>query len=65
MDGLCLNYMDELCLDVNLRVRGDRRKSHPFGAHGPWLTTGKMGGLIVTDRRKADRRAADKQDSSK
>jgi len=45
---------------IDLRVEGDRRKAGPFGIPGPWLTTGKMGGLIFTDRRKALRRAADR-----
>ena len=47
---------------MDMRTGNDRRKANPFGAHGPWLATGKMGGLIVTERRKiADRRAADRQ----
>ena len=41
------------------RTGNDRRKANPFGAHGPWLTTGKMGGLVFTDRRKTpDRRSS-------
>jgi len=47
---------------MDMRTGNDRRKANPFGAHKPWLATGKMGGLIVTERRKiADRRAADRQ----
>jgi hypothetical protein len=47
---------------MDMRTGNDRRKANPFGAHGPWLTKGKMGGLIVTERRKtADRRAAVRQ----
>jgi hypothetical protein len=46
---------------MDMRSGNDRRKANPFGADGPWLATGKMGGLIVTERRKiADRRAADR-----
>lgn len=48
-------------LNIDLRVGGDRRKSHPFGIQGPWLALGKMGGLIFTDRRTTVRRAEDKQ----
>jgi len=47
---------------MDMRTGNDRRKANPFGAHGPWLTMGKMGGLIVTERRKnADRRVAERQ----
>jgi hypothetical protein len=47
------------------RTGTDRRKASPFGTHGPWLTTGKMGGLVFTDRRKArDRRIAHRQEES-
>lgn len=48
--------------NMDNRTGNDRRKATPFGAHGPWLTTGKMGGLVFTDRRKAtDRRVAHRQ----
>jgi hypothetical protein len=47
---------------IELRNGNDRRKANPFGANGPWLTTGKMGGLVFTDRRKsAGRRSTDRQ----
>jgi len=47
---------------MDLRTGNDRRKANPFGAHGPWLATGKMGGLIITERRMTlDRRTADRQ----
>jgi hypothetical protein len=47
------------------RNGNDRRKANPFGANGPWLTTGKMGGLVFTDRRKSTgRRSADRQRNS-
>jgi hypothetical protein len=40
-----------------VRLNIDRRKPSPFGNEGPWLSFGKMGGLIITDRRiVADRR---------
>jgi hypothetical protein len=40
----------------------DRRKAKPFGVLGPWLSTGKMGGLIFTERRTmTDRRIAARQ----
>ena len=48
---------------IEMRAGNDRRKANPFGVNGPWLTTGKMGGLILTERRKIDRRAADKLQS--
>jgi hypothetical protein len=38
----------------------DRRNSRLAGTPGPWFTTGKMGGLIITDRRKIIRRMVDK-----
>lgn len=48
---------------MDLRTGSDRRKANPFGTKGPWLTTGKMGGLVITDRRKTTgRRIADRQD---
>ena len=37
----------------------DRRNSRLTGTPGPWFTTGKMGGLIFTDRRKIVRRTVD------
>jgi len=41
------------------RTGKDRRKASPFGVRGPWLTKGKMGGLVLTDRRTlTDRRLA-------
>jgi hypothetical protein len=47
---------------VDMRTGNDRRRANPFGTSGPWLTTGKMGGLVFTDRRKtADRRVVDTQ----
>jgi hypothetical protein len=47
---------------MDMRTGYDRRKANPFGASGPWLTMGKMGGLVLTERRKtAGRRALDKQ----
>jgi hypothetical protein len=47
---------------MDMRTGNDRRKANPFGSNGPWLTTGKMGGLILTERRKnIDRRVAEKQ----
>ena len=47
---------------MNLRTETDRRKASPFGTNGPWLTMGKMGGLVLTERRKTiRRRASDKQ----
>jgi hypothetical protein len=47
---------------MELRNGKDRRKTNPFGANGPWLTTGKMGGLVFTDRRKSTgRRLTDSQ----
>jgi len=48
-------------LDKNMDNRSghDRRKARPFGERGPWLTKGKMGGLIFTERRTfTDRRLA-------
>jgi hypothetical protein len=46
---------------MDMRSGYDRRKANPFGMNGPWLTTGKMGGLVLTERRKTiDRRATDK-----
>ena len=46
----------------DIRNGKDRRKKNPFGKIGPWLTTGKMGGLVFTDRRKTlSRRAEDGQ----
>ena len=46
----------------DVRNGKDRRKTNPFGNIGPWLTTGKMGGLVFTDRRKMiSRRAEDGQ----
>ena len=35
-----------------LRIKDRRQSVNPFGAQGPWLTVGKMGGLILTERRK-------------
>ncbi len=47
---------------MDVRNGKDRRKAHPFGKIGPWLTTGKMGGLVFTDRRTTlSRRAEDGQ----
>ena len=47
---------------VDMRTGNDRRRANPFGTSGPWLTTGKMGGLVFTDRRKTmDRRVVDTQ----
>jgi hypothetical protein len=47
---------------MDMRTGTDRRKTNPFGTDRPWLTTGKMGGLILTERRKTmGRRATDKQ----
>jgi hypothetical protein len=47
---------------MDLRTGSDRRKANPFGKNGPWLTTGKMGGLVITDRRKSTgRRTTDNQ----
>ncbi|HEY4696885.1 MAG TPA: hypothetical protein VIH29_02600 [Gallionella sp.] len=45
--------------NMDIRIAGDRRNARPFGAIGPWLTTGKMGGLVFTERRRADRRSTD------
>jgi len=46
--------------NMDIRSGNDRRKASPFGVQGPWLTTGKMGGLVFTDRRKIpDRRTVD------
>jgi len=46
--------------NMDIRNGKDRRKTNPFGKIGPWLTTGKMGGLVLTDRRKTiSRRAED------
>ncbi len=45
---------------MNLRNGTDRRKANPFGTKGPWLTIGKMGGLVLTERRKVLRRMVDK-----
>lgn len=56
--------MDEPGLKIDLRVGGDRRQARPFGTNGPWLSQGKMGGLIITNRRKSVRRATDKQEYS-
>lgn len=42
-----------------IRLASNRRNARPFGTNMPWLTTGKMGGLIFTDRRKTDRRSTD------
>jgi hypothetical protein len=43
---------------MNVRLKKDRRNSSPFGSEGPWLSFGKMGGLILTNRRTtADRRS--------
>jgi hypothetical protein len=39
----------------------DRRNSRLTGTPGPWFTTGIMGGLIFTDRRKIVRRMVDKR----
>jgi len=48
--------------NMDMRTGNDRRKANPFGTNGPWLTMGKMGGLVLTERRKTmDRRATDKQ----
>jgi hypothetical protein len=48
--------------NVDMRTGNDRRRANPFGTSGPWLTTGKMGGLVLTDRRKTiGRRATDTQ----
>jgi hypothetical protein len=48
--------------NMDVRNGKDRRKTNPFGKIGPWLTTGKMGGLVFTDRRKTiSRRAEDGQ----
>ena len=49
---------------MNHRLGTDRRNTSPFGTQGPWLTTGKMGGMVFTDRRKAARRGADTQEAS-
>jgi hypothetical protein len=50
---------------MNMRTGSDRRKVNPFGKNGPWLTTGKMGGLVFTDRRKSTgRRTTDNQQDS-
>jgi hypothetical protein len=47
---------------MDMRTGSDRRKENPFGKNGPWLTTGKMGGLVITDRRKSTgRRMTDNQ----
>ena len=47
---------------MDMRTGNDRRRANPFGTNGPWLTTGKMGGLVLTDRRETiDRRATDTQ----
>lgn len=46
--------------NMDIRTAGERRSAKPFGTSGPWLTTGKMGGLVFTERRKIDRRSADK-----
>jgi len=47
---------------MDLRSGNDRRKANPFGTKGPWLTVGKMGGLVFTERRKiTDRRTANQQ----
>ena len=46
--------------NMDIRTAGERRNARPFGTSGPWLTTGKMGGLVFTERRKSDRRSADK-----
>lgn len=52
----------ELLVNMDNRTGTDRRKASPFGAHGPWLARGKMGGLVFTDRRKAgDRRITHRQ----
>lgn len=45
---------------VCIRLGVDRRNARPFGEIGPWLSKGKMGGLVFTDRRKAHRRSTDK-----
>lgn len=48
--------------NMDMRAGSDRRKENPFGRNGPWLTTGKMGGLVITNRRKsAGRRTTDNQ----
>jgi len=48
--------------NMDMRTGTDRRKTNPFGKSGPWLTTGKMGGLVITDRRKSTgRRTTDSQ----
>jgi hypothetical protein len=51
-----------LTLKGNMYIRSadDRRNAKPFGKKGPWLTRGKMGGLIFTDRRKGERRSSDR-----
>lgn len=49
--------MPNLKVTVNLRDVGDRRSAKPFGTKGPWLTRGKLGGLVYTERRKANRRS--------
>jgi len=47
--------------NMDMRAGNDRRKANPFGTNGPWLTMGKMGGLVLTERRKTMDRRADKQ----
>ncbi len=49
---------------MDVRIAGDRRNAKPFGMNGPWLATGKMGGLVFTDRRKAERRSANQVQAS-
>jgi hypothetical protein len=58
------NHVNDFALQGNMELRNgnDRRKANPFGTSGPWLTTGKMGGLVITDRRKSTgRRTTDRQ----
>jgi hypothetical protein len=54
--------LGNLCMpgdNMDNRTGNDRRKATPFGERGPWLTKGKMGGLIFTERRTlTDRRHA-------
>ena len=45
---------------MNNRIVVDRRSAKPFGAKGPWLSQGKMGGLVYTERRKMNRRSYQK-----